>query len=49
MLKDFVDAQWLAEFDARMEIYRTALSASPAGPPDEATDKAAPSKGGADA
>ena len=49
ILKAFVDAQWLAEFDARMEVYRTALSASPAGPPAEATDKAAPSKGGADA
>lgn len=26
ILKAFVDAQWLAEFDARLEIYRTALS-----------------------
>ena len=26
ILKAFVDAQWLAEFDARMEIYRTAMS-----------------------
>lgn len=26
ILKAFVDAQWLAEFDARMEVYRTALS-----------------------
>jgi hypothetical protein len=30
ILKAFVDAQWLAEFDARLEIYRTALSAAPA-------------------
>lgn len=26
ILKAFVDAQWLADFDARLEIYRTALS-----------------------
>lgn len=26
ILKAFVDAQWLSEFDARLEIYRTALS-----------------------
>jgi hypothetical protein len=26
ILKAFVDAQWLAEFDARLETYRTALS-----------------------
>jgi hypothetical protein len=26
ILKAFVDAQWLAEFDARMEVYRMALS-----------------------
>lgn len=26
ILKAFVDAQWLAEFDARLEVYRTALS-----------------------
>ena len=44
ILKAFVDAQWLAEFDARLEVYRMALSAAPA----EATDKAA-SKGVADA
>lgn len=44
ILKAFADAQWLAEFDARLEVYRTALSAAPA----EATDKAA-SKGVADA
>jgi hypothetical protein len=25
ILKAFVDAQWLAEFDARLEVYRTAL------------------------
>lgn len=33
ILKAFVDAQWLAEFDARLEIYHTALSGS-AGPGD---------------
>ncbi len=49
ILKAFVDAQWLAEFDARLEVYRTALSAAPAGTPTEATDKAAASKGVADA
>lgn len=27
ILKAFVDAQWLAEFDARLEVYRGALSA----------------------
>lgn len=26
ILKAFVDAQWLSEFDARLEVYRTALS-----------------------
>lgn len=26
ILKAYVDAQWLAEFDARLEVYRTALS-----------------------
>jgi len=26
ILKAFVDAQWLAEFDARLDVYRTALS-----------------------
>lgn len=26
ILKAFVDAQWLADFDARLEMYRTALS-----------------------
>jgi len=30
ILKAFVDAQWLAEFDARLEVYRTALSGGPA-------------------
>lgn len=30
ILKAFVDAQWLAEFDARMEGYRTALSSGAA-------------------
>jgi hypothetical protein len=28
ILKAFVDAQWLAEFDAQLEVYRTALSGS---------------------
>jgi hypothetical protein len=28
ILKAYVDAQWLAEFDARLEVYRTALSAA---------------------
>lgn len=45
ILKAFVDAQWLAEFDARLEIYRTALSSAPA----ESTDKAGANKGMADA
>lgn len=45
ILKAFVDAQWLAEFDARLEVYRTALSDGPA----EATDKAVAGKGVADA
>lgn len=31
ILKAFVDAQWLAEFDARLEVYRTALSSAAAG------------------
>jgi hypothetical protein len=35
ILKAFVDAQWLAEFDARLEVYRTALSAAPADPSHE--------------
>jgi len=37
ILKAFVDAQWLAEFDARLEVYRTALSVAPA----DSTDKPA--------
>ena len=40
ILKAFVDAQWLAEFDGRLEVYRTVHSAAPA----ESTDKSA-SKG----
>jgi hypothetical protein len=28
ILKAFVDAQWLAEFDAQLDVYRTALSGS---------------------
>jgi hypothetical protein len=36
ILKAFVDAQWLADFDARLEVYRTALSAAAA----ESNDKA---------
>lgn len=36
ILKAFVDAQWLAEFDARLEIYRTALPGGSAAR--EATD-----------
>ena len=31
ILRAFVDAQWLAEFDARLETYRTTLSAASAG------------------
>lgn len=30
ILKAFVDAQWLAEFDARLAAYQTALSGTPA-------------------
>jgi hypothetical protein len=45
ILKAVVDAQWLAEFDARLEVYRTALSAAPGEP----IDKAAASQGAADA
>lgn len=30
ILKAFVDAQWLADFDARLEVYRTALTGAPA-------------------
>lgn len=35
ILKAFVDAQWLAEFDARLEVYRSAFSAAPADPSNE--------------
>lgn len=28
ILKAYIDAQWLADFDARLEVYRTALSGS---------------------
>ncbi len=45
ILKAFVDAQWLAEFDARLEVYREALSAAPA----ESAERATASKGVADA
>lgn len=45
ILKAFVDAQWLAGFDAQLEVYRTALSAVSA----EATPKDRTSKGAADA
>ncbi|MEJ8816097.1 DUF4194 domain-containing protein [Variovorax ureilyticus] len=45
ILKAFVDAQWLADFDARLEVYRTALPAGSA----ESTDKAGAGKGVADA
>ena len=31
ILKAFVDAQWLAEFDARLAVYQTALSATSTG------------------
>jgi hypothetical protein len=44
ILKAFVDAQWLAEFDARLEVYRTAVSDAPA----ESIGTKAPRKGGAD-
>jgi hypothetical protein len=45
ILKAFVDAQWLAEFDARLAVYQTALSGAPA----EALDKAGGRQGGGDA
>ena len=39
ILKAFVDAQWLAEFDARLEVYRTALSGGTGpGPSQEKAD-----------
>lgn len=44
ILKAFVDAQWLAEFDARLEIYRTALSAAQTSTPSESSSKSAPTK-----
>ena len=31
ILKAFVDAQWLAEFDARLAVYQSALSATRTG------------------
>lgn len=31
ILKAFVDAQWLADFDARLEVYRTALAGAGTG------------------
>ncbi len=37
ILKSFVDAQWLAEFDARLESYRSARSAPSADNPDAAS------------
>lgn len=40
ILKAFVDAQWLAEFDARLEVYRTALSAAEAASDDKAAKAA---------
>ena len=43
ILKAFVDAQWLAEFDGRLEVYRTVHSETPA----ESNDKSA-SKGVSD-
>jgi len=39
ILKAFVDAQWLADFDARLEIYRTALARAAAA--QKPTEKAA--------
>jgi Domain of unknown function (DUF4194) len=41
ILKAFVDAQWLADFDARLEVYRTALSAASTEAKDPATGKGA--------
>lgn len=35
ILKAFVDAQWLADFDQRLEAYRTRLLGADAGPTDE--------------
>lgn len=39
ILKAFVDAQWLADFDARLEVYRTALAGAVSGKPQ--TERAA--------
>ncbi len=44
ILKAFVDAQWLAEFDARLEVYRTALP----GADSVSADKAEAGKGVSD-
>jgi hypothetical protein len=35
ILKAFVDAQWLADFDARLAAYQAQLSAGPGGTADE--------------
>ena len=35
MIRSFVDAQWLADFDARLAVYQTALSAIGKGARDE--------------
>lgn len=45
ILKAFVDAQWLAEFEARLEGYRSALSAAPDASPAESPDRAAANQG----
>ncbi len=45
ILKAFVDAQWLAEFDTQLEVYRTALSAVSA----ETSSKGGTSRGAGDA
>lgn len=37
ILKAFIDAQWLADFDARLEVYRTALAGSISGKADKET------------
>jgi hypothetical protein len=39
ILRAFVDAQWLADFDARLEVYRTALAGAVPGKPQ--TERAA--------
>lgn len=38
ILKAYVDAQWLAEFDARLEVYRTALTGTGRSAAQEKTD-----------